>query len=438
MKILISTPVIPTKKNKLINYVENINKVLKTKTHTELIWLVFQPDKIDPQGNDEMSILNIHDFNDSVDILRKIRPDCVLTNNNSREPISYSLSLASNFLNIPLVYYYLNDLAPILGHVPNVNFKRNASSMLRRFFSNKLPADSETEKKVMKRGRFFIYKNRFLVKTKRSLGINFIGIMRFLIKDLISYFRYKKPVWTNLSDLNLIPNQNWHDFLLSLGLDKTKIAITGSPFWDTIYQKVKLREEKRLNIKKEGIKVLIITGSLAEHGIWTYKQRDKYLKRIFYELQKDKQISFSLKIHPASENKLFYKSFLEKLNISAKIFQHENLWDIIDEYDVVLSYSSSTVHTECAVGGIKTVLLDVGWSFRMAALVEEAITSGHFIKCNRFEDILPSIYRLYQKEVRFNDEFLRAQERMTFRFDGKAGERATNAILQVCKKNINT
>jgi len=65
----------------------------------------------------------------------------------------------------------------------------------------------------------------------------------------------------------------------------------------------------------------------------------------------------------------------------------------------------------------------------MAALVDEAITSGHFIKCNRFEDILPSIYRLYQKEVRFNDEFLRAQERMTFRFDGKAGNRAADVIL---------
>jgi len=86
------------------------------------------------------------------------------------------------------------------------------------------------------------------------------------------------------------------------------------------------------------------------NGIINYKMKS-------VKILTNKQISFSLKIHPASENKLFYKSFLEKLNINAKIFQHENLWDIIDEYDVVLSYSSSTVHMEYAIGGSKQFCL---------------------------------------------------------------------------------
>ena len=109
MKILVSTSVIPFKKNRFIKYVENIIQNINVKTPTEIFWLVYQPEQVINQKIEDGEILDIHDFKNATELLEKIKPDCVIANNNSREPISYSLTIAANYLKIPLVFYYTND-----------------------------------------------------------------------------------------------------------------------------------------------------------------------------------------------------------------------------------------------------------------------------------------------------------------------------------------
>jgi len=180
MKILIPSSVLPSQKNKLVIYAYNLKDSLKRKTNIELVWLICQPDKFSNYKYDNDSIIDIHNFNDAVKALNDIKPDCVLANNNSREPLSYSFSLAAKFLKIPLIYYYLNDLAPVLGSSPYKNSKENLSILLKRFFANKVPTDSEDKKKFMRRGSFFIFKNIFLMKTRIKTRINVLKAFKEL------------------------------------------------------------------------------------------------------------------------------------------------------------------------------------------------------------------------------------------------------------------
>jgi len=434
MKILIPSSVLPSQKNKLVIYVHNLKDSLKRKTNIELVWLVCQPDKISNSKYDNDSIIDIHNFNDAVKALNDIKPDCVLANNNSREPLSYSFSLAAKFLKIPLIYYYLNDLAPVLGHGGYKNYRENLSILLKRFFANKVPTDSDDKKKFMRRGIFFIFKNIFLMKTRIRTGVNTIKAFNELLSDMSLYFLYKKPIWNKLADLNLCSNQELYDFWTSIGIDRKKISMTGSPFWDKIFQQITSRKEKQKELKTDTIRILLVTGGMVEHGLWTAKQRETYLQKIFHELKKDKQITFAIKIHPASESVLFYKEFLKKLNLDVKIYQHENLLDTMYDYDIIISYGSSSIHTECAYGGIKMILLDVGWNYKRFALVKEAQKSGYFVECTRFEDLVKCVHELKNKEVKFSPELIKAREKIAYKFDGKAGERATNSILEILAK----
>jgi len=433
LKILVATAVIPVKKNKLIKYVENVVQNINIKTSAKIIWLVYQPEKVINQKIENDEILDIHDFKNSIELLKKIKPDCVIANNNSRDTINYSLTIAANYLKIPLVFYYLNDQIAVEKYKSDMTYSKHFMILLRNFFSSKMPTDSKDEKKTLRRGKFFYYKNMFLFKTRKSSGMSNLKAARLFINDLIWHIKYKKPVWNNHGNLNLCPNVNWYEFLIKNGIDSKKISITGSPYWDKIYTKIKLREKQEI-LKIDKIRVLIVTTGIVEHGHWTIQERENYLTKIFSELISDEKISFALKIHPASESKKFYEDFLSNLKINAKIYQNEDFWDIINEYDLVLSIGSSTINTECAYGGIKMIFLDVGWNFRKIALVNEAISSEFFIVCKKFDEIKKSIFLLYKKNIKINNELIKAREDVSYKFDGKAGERAADMIISLCSK----
>ena len=412
-------------------YIENIVQNIKIKIPVELFWVVYQPDNVINQKIEQAKVLDIHDFQNAVELLEKIKPDCIIANNNSREPINYSLTIAANYLKIPLVFYYLNDQISVDEYKPGMTYSKHFMIILRNFFSNRMPTDNKNKRGIMRRGRFFYYKNIFLFKTRNSIGIDRLKSTKLFINDLIWYLRYKKPVWNNYANLNLCANNSWYEFLIKNGIDSKNIAITGSPYWDRIYEKIKLKEKKQLR-EKEKIKVLIITSALVEHGQWTILDRKNNLTKLFSELKNDEKISFDLKIHPASEDKEFYENFLSDLKINTKIYQKEDFWDIIFEYDLVLSVGASTINTECAYGGIKMILLDVEWNFRKLALVNEAISNEFFVVCDKFEDIKKSIFSLCEKNIEINNEVIKAREDMSYKFDGKAGKRAADAIISLC------
>lgn len=434
MKILIPSSVFPTQKNKLIQYVYNIKKAAKNNGDIKLIWIVCQPSTFNNTEFEKDLVIDIHQFKNAIEVINEINPDCVLTNNNSKEALTMSFILAANSTKTPLVYYYLNDQIPVLGKGAYKSQKENLTIQLRNVLSEKTAMDSDEKKKPLRRGLFLMYKNKFLMRTRRKAGIGFVRAIRDFFNDMSSFIFYKKPIWNNLADLNLCSNQDLFEFWTNVGVDKEKIVFTGSPYWDKIYEKIQnLKKQETKNGGK--IRVLIVTGGMVEHGIWTQKERDFYLNELFKNLNSDNKIMYDIKIHPASESKTFYQDFFEQNKINAKIYQHEDLFDTMKNYDIIISYGSSSVHTECAYGGIKMILLDINWNYKRFNLVDEAIRSGYFMHCKNFKELVPMINQLHEQEIKFSDEFIKARERMAYKFDGKSGERAWNAILQLCNKN---
>lgn len=432
MKILVPSSVFPTQKNKLIQYVYNIKNTAKNSDDVKLIWIVCQPSTFKNTEFEKDLVIDIHQFKNAIQVLNEINPDCVLTNNNSKEALTMSFILAANNTKTPLVYYYLNDQTPILGKGAYKSQKENLTIQLRNVLSEKTAMDSDEKKKPLRRGLFLMYKNKFLMRTRRKVGIGFVRAIRDFFNDMSSFIFYKRSIWNNLADLSLCSNQDLFEFWTNVGVDKDKIVFTGSPYWDKIFEKI--QKLKKQEIKNDGkIKVLIVTGGMVEHGVWTQNERDFYLKELFKTLNTDNKILYDIKIHPASESKIFYQNFFEQNKINAKIYQHENLFDTMRDYDIIISYGSSSVHTECAYGGIKMILLDINWNYRRVNLVDEAIRSKYFMHCKEFNQLVSMINQLYKKEVEFSDELIQARERMSYKFDGKAGERALMAIYNICK-----
>jgi hypothetical protein len=301
--------------------------------------------------------------------------------------------------------------------------------MIRIMVSNKAVTDYGSEKKFLRRTRFFIYKYNFLIKTKKSLGFPFIKTLESLIHDFIMVISNTSPMYNRLSDLNLLPDEGWLKSLLDLKFDEKRLTISGNPFLDKAFREIQEKKTFDNSIENKGIRILIVTDSLVEHGFWSSKEKEQFLKNLFLELKKLQNSTFSLKIHPSSESKLDYENLLQKLQFNFPIYQHEDLWDLISEHDIVISYGHTHAHTELACG-IKFILLDEGLDLPLMPLVQEGISSGHIVKCKSFKELIPTIQSILQKKIEFTDEFIKAREKLFFKFDGKSGERAANAILE--------
>lgn len=431
LRILVPTSVSPTKRDLFTTFINNSFFQIQKITDSQIIWLIHQPKKNQVVTD---NVYDIHDFSNAKSLLENIKPSCIIMGQ-TYEPINYSISLAANFLKIPLISVYLYDYDFTYREQNKRQYLQYLQSLVQRFFSSKVPTDSEDEKQFMKRGRFMFYKYGFLIKTKKALGQGLISIIKNFIQDFIMIVKQTYPEYNVIADLNLLPNESWYNPLVNRGISEKKLRVTGNPFWDKKYEKIQKINTKRNNRQNEKINILLLTDPLVEHGLWTYEKRDDFLKRLFAELKKDNKISFSLKIHPSSENKYYYESLLSKLNVKVQIFQSEDLWDLIDRFDLVLSYGTTYAHTELSSSEIKLIILDPKNEFVRQPLVIEGVESGHVVICNAFENLLISINELLSKKTNLTDNFLKRREKLFFKFDGKSGERVANEILKITKKS---
>jgi hypothetical protein len=434
MKILFTSPVHPAKKSGPNVYVSNIFSQIRKKSKSELIWVVYEPDKIEESSDELEHVSDIRSYIDAVDLLDTIKPDCVLALNNKYESIQHSISIASKFRKIPLIHFKLIEKAEdsIVVNKKIKGLPEKTVKNLKRFFSDKTVSDTGKEK-FMKNGSFILYKHDFLYKTRSKIGINFFNNIQQYFDDISSYFWHKERMQT-IADLQLVNNEQWKNYFKSLGFKDEKLVLTGSPYWDLIYEKIKNRNFGIIDYQNKKINILIITAPLVEHGYGNYQQRNMLLKNIFNELKKE-NVSFSLKIHPSSETKISYQNLLNELNLKIPIFQEEKLWDVIENYDVVLTYGYGYPQIECAYAGIRTILLKLKWDFPVIPLVKVAIKSGYFVACQNFDGIIPSLHELLNKKIELNEEIVKERENHSYKFDGKGGERAADAIMNLLKIN---
>jgi hypothetical protein len=362
-----------------------------------------------------------------MDLLKKLNPDLVLVSK-GKELIHYSASLASKALGIPLVGF---SGATIDNRHFGKDFHRlnieKASSVSKKLLQNKLPIDSEEQSQFLRRSRFFLYKYRFFIKTQLAVKKNIFRIIILLFRDFINYGLNRPLPISKLPDHYIL----WDELEIRryqyYGIPTEKISVVGNPLLDDIFHKIStVKTRTKTNDK---IKILILTDSLYEHGIWSYNERESFLTNLFEKLQEDKTILFDIKIHPVSQDKTYYQRLSEKLGLSAKIFQSEDFYDLINDYDIIVTYGASTTHTELSLCGKKTILIPTK-RLPTFVLVDEAIKAGLIRQCNNFMDLIPLIHDFHEQEINLTNEFIEQRNKYFYKFDGKSGDRAADSIIQ--------
>ena len=146
-------------------------------------------------------------------------------------------------------------------------------------------------------------------------------------------------------------------------------------------------------------------------------------------MQEDKTILFDLKIHPSTENDAYYQRLFKELGLSAKIFQSEDIFDLINNYDIIVTYGVSTIHTELSLCGKKTILIATK-QLPTFVLVDEAIKAGLIRQCNNFIDLIPLIHDFHKQKINLTNEFIEQRTKHFYKFDGKSSDRAADSIIQ--------
>ena len=427
MKLLVFSTAIPTKKNLRVKTFETLYRALKKRIPTELIWVVYQPDQFEKIMMDGQTIYCIQDFNDGADLLKKLNPDLVLVPNR-KEPIQYSASLAAKTIGIPQMGFSGAKIDNRLFGEKFENLKiESKSSGFKKLLQNKLPAESEEQTQFLRRGRFFLYKYRFFIKTQLAVKRNIFKIFFLLLRDFVNFGLNRTLPFNPLPDHYLLHDKLEVGRYQIHGIPMEKISVVGNPLLDDIFHKistVKTRTETN-----DKIKILVFTDSLYEHGIWSYKERESFLKNLFGKLQEDKTILFDLKIHPTTESETYYQELFKKLGLSAKIFQSEDLFDLINNYDIIVTYGASTTHTELSLCGKKTILIQIK-HLPTFVLVDEAIAAGYIKQNNSLMDLIPLIHDFHEQKINLTNGFIEQRDKYFYKFDGKSGKRAADSIIQ--------
>jgi len=435
MKLLVFSTVIPTKKNLRVNTFQTIHRALKKRIPMELIWVVYQPDQFEKIIMDDQIVYCIQEFSDGIDLLKKLNPDLVLVSNYI-DSIHYSVSLAAKILGKPLVGFSGAKIDNRLfgKNFENLKIETSSTSGLKKFLQDRVPGDSDEQSQSLRRGRFFLYKYRFFIKTQLAVKTNIFKIFFLSLRDFINFGLNRPLRFSTLAEHYLLWDELEINRYRYYGIPIEKISVVGNPLLDDIFHKIST--VKTRTITNDKIKILIFTDSLYEHGIWSYEERESFLKNLFGKLQEDKTILFDLKIHPTTESKTYYQRLSKKFGLTSKIFQSEDLYDLINDYDIIVTYGTSTAHTELSLCGKKTILIPTK-SLPTFVLVDEAIAAGHVKRCNSFSDLIPLIHDFHKQEINLTKEFVEQRTKYFYNFDGKSGERAADSIIKFIETKKN-
>ena len=136
-------------------FFENVLPILKSKKNVHLTWLVHKNEKISKKQHttNDTTILDIHDFDNAIDVIQKIKPNLIYVIPGLNAP-DYALALAAKYLKIPTIGGEFG-IVFFSKNVPSQFFK----SKINQFFQRSISFDNPEKKQLMGKGRFFIYKH---------------------------------------------------------------------------------------------------------------------------------------------------------------------------------------------------------------------------------------------------------------------------------------
>ena len=167
IKILTSIHHLPSVNHRTTLLTRNIAKVFEKNFDVKIYWLVYLPNKIEKTTTKDEIILDIHDYNNGLEIIDEVEPDVII----DHEPpslIDFTLNFAGNFRNKISVTRMDKEF---LQHISSF---RKIRAYFSKFFHSSIQTDtSKSEKKPLRRGLFLVYKFGFLFRTLKACNFSF-------------------------------------------------------------------------------------------------------------------------------------------------------------------------------------------------------------------------------------------------------------------------
>lgn len=428
-KILALHHALPNSTSITTLFFRNLLPSLKKRINVQMIWVIYSPERLsqDNKQYDDCTLLDINDFDNAYEILQKYKPDLVSADAVPNFILNAFLC-AARALNIPTFGIFDYDFTWM--EKPLITKKQLLISNIATLFQGKVPADTENKKKFGRRGRFFFYKYLFLVRTQRAIGMSWRKIIRqcfMYIKIFLTYTNY--PMFPQFAaDIHFVDNQTVKDLLIKSGFKEETLFLTGSPIFDQVYHRIQKSENKFEKSSKT--RVLLLTTSLYEHGLWTRNQRDLAVNQIVSEIVKhNNEFSLVVKIHPSSENLSEYRTLINKIDSSIPVFQEGDVLDFLDETDAVIVFASTTSATAYALLYKKPIVICNFYN-----LPEELGKKGLAIECNHISSLISSLHEamgldfLAQNMEKYITDY-------HYRLDGLAADRISNVILKTLQNS---
>ena len=413
----------------LTQFVSGILPALKSKTGVNMIWLVYQPDKIDkPYENDDSNtiILDIHDYKNAIELVQKSKPDVIYADA-SYDLINYALSTAAKFFDIPTFSIFISDIAHNRGQADLIK------SYMTRFFENSIPTDTEQNKRqFMRRGRFFLYKYLFLLKTQKTSSIGIFRILYnffLLLKLFLTETKYvMDPRFS--TTIHFVESENLIEPLVNAGFNRSSLILTGNPIYDKIFQKL---ETLQSSVKRndEVIRVLFAPTTLYEHGYQTREQRDTTIKKIVTEiLAHKKKISLVVKIHPATAVFSEYQSLIHSLDTGIPIYQKGDFIEFLADADVVITFGTSSVDMFSIIYR-KPIINCNFFNEKQDILVEKGLA----LECKDPDNLPELICKAMKPDPSYEQKRSDFIRDFLYKEDGRAAERISDVIIKLVEKS---
>ena len=336
LRILVINEVSPNIKNRISMLIEKIIPVLSKKNKIEIFWLITDTFKKDKLTDDQNKLFYWKNFRTAKEVVEKINPSLIYLFP-GQSIIDYSFLLTARFLKIPTCGWV--EGIPMFAY--NKARRKLAEETVRKFFEKK----QIDEYKTSFRGINFIKKNLFFIRSARAIEKSRGNI----ISDL--YQQFKRFLYFEMSeddastkfncDLLLAESDGSVEYGITNGLSKDNMVLVGDPDYDLAFTKRNYIENKKF----QKLNVLFITVNLSSYAKsnWSINKQNKMIEKLAKEYKKFKDVfSLSIKIHPVSENFNQYRKKIDEYDANIKLFQHENIYELIEKSDIVLTTATST------------------------------------------------------------------------------------------------
>jgi len=403
-------------------------KKLKQRYAIKLVWVVFQPERMNKIKNDDLETMNFQDHHDAVKILEQTKPDLIFVDG-SLDFFNVAFTLAGKFKKIPTVTWFFRWSYDTTSITKWMSIK----SRLRILFSSKIAADhSDGKNSKWRTMSFFIKKYLFLINTLKVMNFNILQLIQFTGSYIVLLMLNLHPVHEKFSgDLNLCLNKYWITLLKKNNFLENSLILVGSPYFDEVYEKIKNFPSVKLS-QKQKTKILFCPAPFHEHGYISKTKEEKLIIKVINEILNDGNFEIDIKIHPSTSSFEEYSELLTNVKYDIKLYQKEDLLDLLENYDVMLTYGDSSV----ALFGV---------AMKKPVVFSNFFTDGskprsntyHYdnitIECNQIESLLSKINQAKLSTIPNND-FEKYMNEYLGIFDGKSSERIANHLLKILEK----